>query len=64
VPARGDAGLLAAIDALEATRTWHDLETAVALLFEEIRVVENALDVESKPQLMGHPLAAAGPDSY
>jgi len=48
------ARLLEAIDVLEGTRTWHDTEEAVALLFMEIGSLETALDVESRPQLTGH----------
>jgi two-component system, chemotaxis family, chemotaxis protein CheY len=54
--------LLAAIDTLEATRTWHDLEDAVALVFDEIGAVESALEVEAKPQLLGRPMGYPGPD--
>lgn len=56
------AGLLGAIDALEATRTWHDLEDSVAVIFDEVRAVESALDVESKPQLIGRSMGSVGPD--
>jgi CheY-like chemotaxis protein len=54
--------LLAAIDMLEATRTWHDLEDSVRLISEEIASLESALETESKPQLISRPLGLRGPD--
>jgi CheY-like chemotaxis protein len=45
--------LLAAIDLLERSSTWHGLEDAVAGLFLELGTLDNALDIASKPQLMG-----------
>ena len=55
------ARLLAAIEVLEATRTWHDLEEAVMLVFEEISEVERSLDIESKPQLLSRPAGYVAP---
>jgi two-component system chemotaxis response regulator CheY len=54
--------LLAAIDMLEATRTWHDLEESVRLIAEEIAALESALEAESRPQLISRPLGLRGPD--
>ena len=54
--------LLAAIDILEATRTWHDLEESVRLVAEEIASLESAVETESRPQLISRPLGLRGPD--
>jgi hypothetical protein len=54
--------LLAAIDLLAATRTWHDLEESVRLVAEEIAALESAVETESRPQLISHPLGLRGPD--
>jgi CheY-like chemotaxis protein len=45
--------LLAAIDDLEKCTTWREVEAAVASLFRELGALDNALDIASKPQLMG-----------
>jgi len=54
--------LLAAIDTLEATHTWHDLEDSARLIAEEIASLQSALETESRPQLISHPLGLRGPD--
>jgi CheY-like chemotaxis protein len=50
------ARLLGAVDVLAGTRTWNDTEEAVALLSMEIGALDSALDVESRPQLVGRTL--------
>lgn len=55
------ARLLAAIERLESTGTWHELEQAIALVFEEIADVERALDIEARPQLISRPHGYLGP---
>ncbi len=39
--------LIAAIDAMTSTRTWHDTEEALGLIFLEVGALVSALDVES-----------------
>ncbi len=56
------ARVVAAIDRLEATRTRPDLEMAVAVLLEETAALLDALDAETKPQLLPNPLGHQGPD--
>jgi CheY-like chemotaxis protein len=56
--------LIDAVGRLEGTRTWRDFEDAVTLVFEELRALENALDTETKPQLIGRPMGYPGPDAY
>jgi DNA-binding response OmpR family regulator len=56
--------LLAAIDALGATSTWHDLDRAIEVLFRELDALEVALEFESKPQLLRHPRGEPGFDRY
>ena len=45
----------------ESTGTWHELEQAIALVFEEIADVERALDIEARPQLISRPHGYLGP---
>jgi CheY-like chemotaxis protein len=54
--------LAGAIDQLEGTRTWHDLEDAVELVLEEVAALEDALAIEAKPHLIPNPLGYQGPD--
>jgi len=53
--------LLQAIDGLESTRTWRDLEGAAKLVFREIGELEVALDQETRPHLAGRSMGAVTP---
>jgi CheY-like chemotaxis protein len=53
--------LLQAIDGLESTRTWKDLEDAARLVFREIGELEVALEQETRPHLAGRSMGSLAP---
>lgn len=57
----GAARLVAAIDHLEATHTWRELDEAAAAIVDEIDAVEGALEAAARPQLIPRPPGYVGP---
>ena len=53
--------LLHAIDGLESTRTWKDLDDAATLVFREIGELEVALEEETRPHLAGRSMGSLAP---
>jgi alpha-beta hydrolase superfamily lysophospholipase len=53
--------LLRAIDGLESTRTWKDLDDAAKLVFREIGELEVALEHENRPHLAGRSMGSLAP---
>jgi two-component system chemotaxis response regulator CheY len=50
----GAQSALCALEVLEGTRTWRDMEEAVPLLILELGRLDNALDEETRPRLAGY----------
>jgi hypothetical protein len=48
----GAPSVLSAIDVLEGTHTWLEMEEAVPLLIVELGRLDNALDEEIRPRLV------------
>ena len=53
--------LLRAVDGLEGSRTWHDLEDAARLVLREIGELDVALEEETHPHLAGRSMGSMAP---